>query len=69
MLAAVPTARFGQQRYTEAAEAQQMAVNATHDPRERGWLKPDAVRQQLLARKLNGRSALEAYARPALAPG
>src|SRR6266702_5241841 len=34
----------GQQRYTEAADAQQMAVNAATDPRERGWLK-----QQLAA--------------------
>ena len=34
----------GQQRYTEAADAQQMAVNAVADPRERGWLK-----QQLAA--------------------
>ena len=34
----------GQQRYTEAADAQQMAVNAAADPRERGWLK-----QQLAA--------------------
>jgi hypothetical protein len=29
----------GQQRYTEAVDAQQMAVNAAADPRERGWLK------------------------------
>ena len=34
----------GQQRYTEAVDAQQMAVNAVADPRERGWLK-----QQLAA--------------------
>ena len=34
----------GQQRYTEAADAQQMAVNAAAEPRERGWLK-----QQLAA--------------------
>jgi len=34
----------GQQRYTEAVDAQQMAVNAAADPRERGWLK-----QQLAA--------------------
>jgi hypothetical protein len=34
----------GQQRYTEAADAQQMAVNAADDPHERGWLK-----QQLAA--------------------
>jgi hypothetical protein len=33
-----------QQRYTEAADAQQIAVNAAADPRERGWLK-----QQLAA--------------------
>ena len=29
----------GQQRYTEAVDAQQMAVNAAADQRERGWLK------------------------------
>jgi hypothetical protein len=34
----------GQQRYTEAVDAQQMAVNAAADLRERGWLK-----QQLAA--------------------
>ena len=34
----------GQQRYTEAVDAQQIAVNAAADPRERGWLK-----QQLAA--------------------
>ena len=34
----------GQQRYTEAVDAQQMAVNAATDSRERGWLK-----QQLAA--------------------
>jgi hypothetical protein len=34
----------GQQRYTEAIDAQQIAVNAADDPRERGWLK-----QQLAA--------------------
>jgi hypothetical protein len=33
-----------QQRYSEAADAQQMAVNAAAEPRERGWLK-----QQLAA--------------------
>ena len=34
----------GQQRYAEATDAQQMAVNAAAEPRERGWLK-----QQLAA--------------------
>ena len=31
------------------------------------YRNPDAVRQQLTARNLNGRNSIEAYARPAIA--